>query len=599
MSTLYTALGATEIRLVEILPGAFEDTIALNIHVVDTRTNPSYDALSYVWHPEDGTIDTSKSVELATIMNHQDASIELGTNLDAAIRHFRQEKQSLDSEPPRRHIWIDALSINQRDPRERNHQVALMSSIYSSAQNVLIWLGPEHMYSNFVMDTLSTGHLDVEDVSGFIDCVEIFLRRSWFGRVWIAQELTLARTCPIVYAGFYTMSWDDFTLSIKCMSARVGGADEPFGMDNPDYLACLERADSDNTGTSVLLPRAECIRQLAEIRQNGRSASFSQQFFRTIYLRATDPRDQVYGLLGFSRFGKRAITADYTKSTKQVYEEAVATIMQEDFYTYISSQMWIYPRYRTRDIEVLVANASNSGPASWAPNLQTIGLEPQGPLSIIIPHRTQLAEALAISNLEAPIIEVSEDFSTVRTAGVMLGRVTARRRKSHFGPAEVCDMYKALNLIRDDGEAAIEAMTDAFLVHSVPTPETDRDNFRAALQSCISQGNRKADRDDPAFEHIRQVLDRHPPLTYVFSTDAGDVGITKMRNTNTDLMGMHIAGLFGIGLTFTLNHIEGETYRLRSIARIGNHRLGDTRLRSAADWRDLVKSGELLMFNLV
>ncbi|KAJ4318199.1 hypothetical protein N0V84_006955 [Fusarium piperis] len=38
-------------------------------------------------------------------------------------------------------FWADAICINQQDPEERNHQVQLMKSIYSSTPMALAWLG--------------------------------------------------------------------------------------------------------------------------------------------------------------------------------------------------------------------------------------------------------------------------------------------------------------------------------------------------------------------------------------------------------------------------------------------------------------------------
>lgn len=40
------------------------------------------------------------------------------------------------------YIWIDAISINQDDYVERNHEVLKMGQIYNSASRVIIWLGP-------------------------------------------------------------------------------------------------------------------------------------------------------------------------------------------------------------------------------------------------------------------------------------------------------------------------------------------------------------------------------------------------------------------------------------------------------------------------
>ncbi len=40
-----------------------------------------------------------------------------------------------------RHIWIDAICINQDDINDKNQQVRMMRDIYGRASRTLIWLG--------------------------------------------------------------------------------------------------------------------------------------------------------------------------------------------------------------------------------------------------------------------------------------------------------------------------------------------------------------------------------------------------------------------------------------------------------------------------
>lgn len=187
------------------------------------------------------------------------------------------------------------------------------------------------------------------------------------------------------------------------------------------YLDCLTKRaiddleESANIYPKAVIARAECVQHLAEIRDNGRSAPFSEQFFRTIYLWATDPRDQVYGLLGFSSFRKRPIVADYTRTTKQVYEEAVTVIMQEDFCSYVDSQLWRHSR---------MYDVVSGEPESWIPDLRAIGLDQRPPPSTIAPQRLDLMNILTKSHPDAPIIAVPSDFSRFYTAGTMLGKVS-------------------------------------------------------------------------------------------------------------------------------------------------------------------------------
>ena len=62
---------------------------------------------------------------------------QIGKNLWSALWHLRLAEQH-------QLLWIVAMFINQADTsyEERNHQVQLMSQIYSDARNVLVWLGP-------------------------------------------------------------------------------------------------------------------------------------------------------------------------------------------------------------------------------------------------------------------------------------------------------------------------------------------------------------------------------------------------------------------------------------------------------------------------
>ncbi|MDE9440026.1 hypothetical protein EWS82_13185, partial [Staphylococcus xylosus] len=59
---------------------------------------------------------------------------QVTSNCFSALRRLR-----LADRP--RILWIDAVSIDQHNFPERNHQVTLMSQIYSGASEVIIYLG--------------------------------------------------------------------------------------------------------------------------------------------------------------------------------------------------------------------------------------------------------------------------------------------------------------------------------------------------------------------------------------------------------------------------------------------------------------------------
>lgn len=53
-----------------------------------------------------------------------------------------------------RTLWVDSKCINQDDPAERTAQVQLMRHVYSSASQVIVWLGAATENSNIVMEVV-------------------------------------------------------------------------------------------------------------------------------------------------------------------------------------------------------------------------------------------------------------------------------------------------------------------------------------------------------------------------------------------------------------------------------------------------------------
>jgi hypothetical protein len=115
---------ADDIRLVRLLPGAWADPIRCELVYDSLSTVGPYYALSYVW----GSQNNGRHIQL----NAQPFYVTI--NLESALRHLRRQLNNTL-------LWIDALSINQTDDRERTHQVKLMGKIYQSCQSVLVYLG--------------------------------------------------------------------------------------------------------------------------------------------------------------------------------------------------------------------------------------------------------------------------------------------------------------------------------------------------------------------------------------------------------------------------------------------------------------------------
>jgi hypothetical protein len=113
--------------LCELIPATILDYEECQKHDPPLEFKP-YDALSWCWGkgPQDGKISIRMG-ETSYVKFVQ-------PSLVAALRAFRHKTHD-------RHIWADAICINQEYKPEKSHQVEMMADIYGRADCVRIWLG--------------------------------------------------------------------------------------------------------------------------------------------------------------------------------------------------------------------------------------------------------------------------------------------------------------------------------------------------------------------------------------------------------------------------------------------------------------------------
>ncbi|KAL3291763.1 HET-domain-containing protein [Colletotrichum asianum] len=125
----YSPLGADQVRLIQL--HSYNDKLGM-VECTMTCENlgrSEFLALSYTW-------DDSTDIRMIVV---NDKQFEVTANLEGFLRTFANGY----FEATHSKLWIDAICIDQSDISERISQVLRMSSIYSSAQEVLVWLG-EH-----------------------------------------------------------------------------------------------------------------------------------------------------------------------------------------------------------------------------------------------------------------------------------------------------------------------------------------------------------------------------------------------------------------------------------------------------------------------
>lgn len=277
-----------------------------------------------------------------------------------------------DKEPDEKinYFWADAMCIDQQSIEERSQQVQLMGRIFGSAEAVYSWVGPSD-YSLAFESIRKIAHLsqprvasnpggdyelktkslwwhpslwretDKSDKFGFRnkawDSINDLVTEQYWERVWIFQEVVLARQMHLVSSGDSTLNWDELWIAASSVGGlsdrlKLGQEKKPFYFSDKIWLFLKMFPD---WSKMVLIKSGKGVRDIIEI---GRSLAPEIGAIReglwhdiekikwdislsSMKFTATDPRDQIYGGLAITRL---PIVPDYTKTVSDVYMEYAA-----------------------------------------------------------------------------------------------------------------------------------------------------------------------------------------------------------------------------------------------------------------------------------
>lgn len=204
-------------------------------------------------------------------------------------------------------LWIDQLSINQDDAREKSHQVAMMATIYTRAAEVIIWLDNRQEKSKY----------------------QPFDHPYWT-RLWVVQEYLLASKRTI-YLGDRMLG----RVELLCAVSDMG-----IAMKNTMNLYML--------GT-VPPPRGH---------------TFHRSINNFADHKCKDLRDKVYGILALSG---TSIEVDYSKSVNDIFWDAVLELLRALANEVASRKIVEYRQSQCENImEAMFRLAYNMMPQKWA-----------------------------------------------------------------------------------------------------------------------------------------------------------------------------------------------------------------------------------------
>jgi hypothetical protein len=189
------------IRVLIILPGLPGEEINCRLEIVAIDSLPDYKALSYAWGPPLFT----KTIFI------KGAPFLVTENLFVALQHLRHSTN-------KQTFWIDAICINQLNISERNAQVQIMTSIYSNASLVLVWLGKTDIHIDIAWKLLEKwwgGPLPQKITEDeYCGLSKIFETAAWWSRLWVTQEVIFASTV-LIQCGNHTLPWELFAQAFQ------------------------------------------------------------------------------------------------------------------------------------------------------------------------------------------------------------------------------------------------------------------------------------------------------------------------------------------------------------------------------------------------
>jgi hypothetical protein len=306
------------IRILELQPGNRDASIHCRLLTTTIDEAPAYEALSYVWGSQINLVSiTVQANSSKTCYKHM-----ITANCHSALKRLRYEDCP-------RVLWIDALCIDQTNIAERNHQITLMSRIYSEAAEVLIYLGEDTADSAFAINVIS-GYDDPKMEKDPIDITKVLtdyqrdsntkvqalnnlFHRPWFHRVWVIQEAAFARKAKVI-CGTSTCDWSSVRHFRHWANCRSGMAPLPF------------------------VVRAEKL-GLEENSFLGVSRSILAAMDQARLCHATIPHDKIYALLPFLNFAELElnIVPNYHDSVIDLFAQIAAGFVAKCGYSLLKA----------------------------------------------------------------------------------------------------------------------------------------------------------------------------------------------------------------------------------------------------------------------
>jgi hypothetical protein len=598
-TTPYQTIGKKEFRILQIKPGRFDDKIEVDLTVHSVEEPPKYNALSYCWGR-----DISENT--VTVNQHP---VQTTSNLEEALRYLRSRRMI-------RTFWIDALCINQKSSLERSRQVRIMGPIYAKAAKVIVWLGSATEGSRYVMRCLRRKIVRTKSVPYFIHHVQQLMERPWFHRVWTLQEIALASDDPVLMIGHELQPLSHFlrfvkqdkilkrplqifeaaenTVSLIPMHWTEFFTKEILGDALPSGDGPIDAKETMLHCAHIIRSKIDRIEWLLDTVNYGvtigpshllldRGADLASSLFFTRHRHATDPRDKIFGLLGFccGTMDGQTIEPDYRQSVSAVFSQAMALVIRRGFACGYPSMplktgeqrltfslpSWV-PDFTYSDYRVFSAKR-----IQW--KIDGFDLRDEiEPVDLCMKWGKVGFDGLPDSK---PVAQFSRDFRLLHTIGAPMGAIISHHFLGHEPFANAEDGVLVLTGLYDLFKACFDGVTMTLLLSALSNPERESPCGSIAEIAMNLEDFRdgKTNLMLEAAESFVRWYKTETTGTFrgrtVFLTDAGKTGLAIGGLEQGDI----VAGLFGANFPFVLRPRKGGNgYTMVSVAYVADHVFG-------------------------
>src|SRR2546423_3501653 len=282
----YSPLIDEDFRVIEFT--SLEPIISVKLVEYPDDSPPEYFALSYAWGSETNT---------ETILC-DGKGFKITPHLEKGLRYICMTSCCA-------RLWVDAICIDQASDAEKATQVKKMHHIYRKAIGVYVWLGEAENGSDEAVAAINGVEIPPKpekdlmeriiklkseapklfDVSLFKPLAALS-RRSWFRRLWIAQEYFYGQSVQF-FCGKRVIDGTTLLKILRRFSINSFGGREPPGFQEEEQLF---------VGYQALIN----LEEVKEARGKGNSLSFFDFVMLGRERFAKEPVDQIYAVFGMA-----------------------------------------------------------------------------------------------------------------------------------------------------------------------------------------------------------------------------------------------------------------------------------------------------------